>query len=139
MASFAFELVSPERLLISEQADSVTASGVEGEFTVMAQHAPFITVLKPGFVRIKTAAGAEQSFYVRGGFAEVNPEGLTILADYAVPAKELDKAIYAREIEIAEAALGHTHSDEAKRRAQERLYWLRDLGPHIEVHHATFH
>lgn len=139
MASFAFELVSPEKLLISEQAESVTAAGVEGEFTVMAQHAPFITVLKPGFVRIKTATGAEQSFYVRGGFAEVNPEGLTILADFAVPAAELDKAIYAREIEIAEAALGHAHSDEARRRAQERLNWVRDLGPHVEVHHATFH
>lgn len=139
MASFAFELVSPERLLISEQAEAVTASGVEGEFTVLAQHAPFITVLKPGFVRIKTAGGAEQVFYVRGGFAEVNPEGLTILADFAVPAAELDKAVYAREIEIAEAALTHVHSDEARRRAEERLNWLKDLGPHTETHHATFH
>src|SRR5262245_46836208 len=105
MASFAFELVSPEKLLISEQAEAVTAAGVEGEFTVLAQHAPFITVLKPGSVRIKTAGGSEQSFYVRGGFAEVNPEGLTILADFAVPAAELDGAVYTGEIAIAEAAL----------------------------------
>jgi F-type H+-transporting ATPase subunit epsilon len=127
MASFAFELVSPERLLVSEQAESVTAAGTEGEFTVLAQHAPFITVLKPGFVRITTAGGAEQSFYVRGGFAEVNPTGLTILADFAVPAAELDGAVFARELEIAETSLGHAHSDEAKRRAQERLDWLKDL------------
>jgi F-type H+-transporting ATPase subunit epsilon len=139
MASFAFELVSPEKLLISEQAEAVTAAGVEGEFTVLAQHAPFITVLKPGFVRIKTAGGAEQNFYVRGGFAEVNPEGLTILADYAVPATEFNGTIFNREVEIAQAALGHVHSDEAKRRAEERLNWLKDLGPHAETHHATFH
>jgi F-type H+-transporting ATPase subunit epsilon len=134
MASFAFELVSPEKLLISEQAEAVTAAGVEGEFTVLAQHAPFITVLKPGFVRIKTAGGSEQSFYVRGGFAEVNPDGLTILADFAVPAAELDGAVFAREVEIAEAALGHAHSDEAKRRALERLNWLKDLRTAASAH-----
>jgi F-type H+-transporting ATPase subunit epsilon len=126
MASFAFELVSPERLLISEQAEAVIAPGVEGEFTVLAQHAPFITVLKPGFVRITTAGGAEQSFYVRGGFAEVNPDGLTILADFAVPAAELD-GIFAREIEVAETSLSLALSDETRRRAQERLDWLKDL------------
>ena len=126
MASFAFELVSPERLLISGQADEVTAPGTEGEFTVLAQHAPFITVLKPGIVTVK-AGGTTQRLYVRGGFAEVTPEGLTILADFAVPAEELTGALFARETEIAEAALGHAHSDEAKRRAQERLNWLNDL------------
>jgi F-type H+-transporting ATPase subunit epsilon len=125
MASFAFELVSPERLLVSEKAESVTAPGIEGEFTVLAQHAPFITVLKPGFVRITSASG-EQSFYVRGGFAEVNPDGLTILADFAVPAAELD-GIFAREVEIAETSLGLATSDETRRRAQERLDWLKDL------------
>ena len=71
MASFAFELVSPERLLLSEPATEVTVPGVEGEFTVMAQHAPFITVLRPGVVRIKLASGTEQSVYVRGGLAEL--------------------------------------------------------------------
>jgi F-type H+-transporting ATPase subunit epsilon len=125
MASFAFELVSPERLLISEQADEVTVPGVEGEFTVLALHAPFITVLRPGFVTVKTGAET-QRLYVRGGFAEVNPDGLTILADFALPAAEFDAA-FADEVRIAEAALGHAHSDEAKRRAEERLNWLKDL------------
>ncbi len=127
MATFAFELVSPEKLLVSAQAESVTAPGVEGEFTVLAQHAPFITVLKPGYVRFKTQGAAEQSFYVRGGFAEVNPEGLTILADFAVPAAELDGAVFAREVEIFEAAVAHAQSDEAKLKANERLSWLKDL------------
>ena len=127
MASFAFELVSPERLLLSEPANEVTVPGVEGEFTVMAQHAPFITVLKPGIVRIKLASGTEQSVYVRGGFAEVNPDGLTILADFALPAAELNAEAFARETAVFDAALGHTHSDEAKRKAQERLAWLNDL------------
>jgi F-type H+-transporting ATPase subunit epsilon len=126
MASFAFELVSPERLLISGQADEVTAAGVEGEFTVLAQHAPFLTVLKPSIVTVKSG-GNTQRLYVRGGFAEVNPDGLTILADFAVPVEELTAAVFAKETEIAEVALGHAHSDEAKRRAQERLAWLNDL------------
>jgi len=126
MASFAFELVSPERLLISGQADEVTAPGIEGEFTVLAQHAPFITVLKPGIVTVKTG-GDTQRLYVRGGFAEVNPDGLTILADFAVAVEELTGAVFAKETEIAEAALGHAHSDEAKRRASERRAWLNDL------------
>jgi F-type H+-transporting ATPase subunit epsilon len=126
MASFAFELVSPERLLISGQADEVTAAGVEGEFTVLAQHAPFLTVLKPGIVTVKSGGGT-QRLYVRGGFAEVNPDGLTILADFAIPVEELTAAVFAKEIEIAEAALAHAHSDEAKRRTQERLAWLNDL------------
>jgi F-type H+-transporting ATPase subunit epsilon len=127
MASFAFELVSPERLLISEPANEVTVPGVEGEFTVMAQHAPFITVLRPGIVRIKLASGTEQAIYVRGGFAEVNPDGLTILADFALPAAELTTDAFARETQVAENALSHAHSDEAKRKAQERLAWLNDL------------
>jgi F-type H+-transporting ATPase subunit epsilon len=133
MASFTFELVSPERLLISEPADEVTVPGVEGEFTVLAQHAPFITVLRPGIVTVKTAAET-QRLYVRGGFAEVNPDGLTILADFALPAAELDGAAFAREVEIAEAALGHAHSDEAKRRAQERLDWLKNLRTTAAAH-----
>ncbi len=133
MASFTFELVSPERLLISEPADEVTVPGVEGEFTVLAQHAPFITVLRPGIVTVKTAAET-QRLYVRGGFAEVNPDGLTILADFALPAAELDGAAFAREVEIAEAAFGHAHSDEAKRRAQERLDWLKDLRTTAAAH-----
>lgn len=127
MASFAFELVSPERLLLSEPATEVTVPGVEGEFTVMAQHAPVITVLKPGIVRIKLASGTEQLVYVRGGFAEVNPDGLTILADFALPASELNADAFARETKLAEDALAHAHSDETKRRAQERLAWLNDL------------
>ncbi len=126
MASFAFELVSPERLLISGQADEVTVPGVEGEFTVMAQHAPFITVLKPGIVTVKSG-GTTQRLYVRGGFAEVNPDGLTILADYAIPAEELNGEAFAREAAAAQEALAHAHSDEARRKANERISWLNDL------------
>ena len=126
MATFAFELVSPERLLISEQVDEVTAPGVEGEFTVLAQHAPFITTLRPGIVTVKTA-GNVQRLYVRGGFAEVNPDGLTILADFALPAAELNAEAFARETKLAEDALAHAHDDETRRRAQQRIDWLSDV------------
>ena len=134
MASFAFELVSPERLLISEQAEEVTVPGVEGEFTVLANHAPFITVLRPGIVTIKTGASV-QSFYVRGGFAEVNAEGLTILADYALPAAELNSDALAREIAAAEAALGHATSDETRAKAAQNIAWIKDIrGAGVTVH-----
>jgi len=126
MASFAFELVSPERLLISEQVDSVTAPGVEGAFTVLANHAPFITVLRPGLVTIRAGANT-QSFYVRGGFAEVNPEGLTILADFALPASDLDDAALAREVEATEAALAHAAGDEARAKAAQTVAWIKDI------------
>lgn len=125
MATFAFELVSPERLLISEQADAVKVPGLEGDFTVLPKHAPFITILRPGFVTV-TVAGKEQRLYVRGGFAEVNLEGLTILADFALPAAEFDAA-FAREVEIAEAAVANASSDEVRVKATQQLAWIKDL------------
>ena len=78
--SFPFELVSPERLLFSGEVDEVIAPGVEGEFTVLKDHAPFMTTLKPGWVHIKSA-GKDENLFVRGGFADVAPSGCTIRAD----------------------------------------------------------
>ncbi|MGQ4273708.1 F0F1 ATP synthase subunit epsilon [Terrihabitans sp. B22-R8] len=128
MASFPFELVSPERLLVSEQVDSVTAPGLEGEFTVMAGHAPLIALLRPGIVTVTPASGPVRRLYVRGGFAEVNPTGLTILADNAFPAEELDGARLTAEIEAARSVAAHSHDADAKLRAEEHIAWISDLG-----------
>jgi len=72
--AFKFELVSPERLLVSEQVESVIIPGTEGEMTVMANHSPLMTTVKPGVVTVRPASGAEQRYVVFGGFADVLPE-----------------------------------------------------------------
>jgi len=127
MASFPFELVSPERLLISEPADEVIVPGLDGEFTVLAGHAPFVSVLKPGVV-IVHAAGATQRLFVRGGLAEITPEkGLTILAELAMPIEEVDATRLESEIRNASEDVADATQDEPRRRAQEKLDRLREL------------
>ena len=84
-AKLHFSLVSPERELFSGDVDQVDAPGTEGDFGVLAGHAPFMTTLKEGVVRVYND-GRVRSFEVRGGFADVTPEGLTVLAEHAVEA-----------------------------------------------------
>ena len=85
------EIVSPERLVISEQARSVTVPGTEGYFTVVGEHAPLMSTLKPGFITVTDMSNVAHVFYVRGGFADVAPTGLTILAEEARPVAEFDR------------------------------------------------
>jgi F-type H+-transporting ATPase subunit epsilon len=123
-----FDLVSPERLLVSEAVESVVVPGGEGYFTVFAQHAPVMSTLKPGQLEVKTLSGEVQKFYVRGGFADVTPGGLTILADEAIPLEDVDAEVLAQEIRNAEEDLADAGDDEAKRRrAEGKLNELRDV------------
>ena len=85
------EIVSPERLVLSEQARSVTVPGAEGYFTVLGEHAPLMTTLKPGFITVTDMGNVAHVFYVRGGFADVAPNGLTILAEDARPIAEFNR------------------------------------------------
>jgi F-type H+-transporting ATPase subunit epsilon len=85
------EIVSPERLVLSEEVNSVTVPGTDGYFTVMGDHAPLMTTLKPGFVTAVAASGTSQ-FYVRGGFADISPAGLTILAEAAREGADFDRS-----------------------------------------------
>ena len=126
MASFPFELVSPERLLFSGEVESVVAPGVEGEFTVLKDHAPFMTTLKPGWVHIK-GAGKDQNLFVRGGFADVAPSGCTILADYALPELEVDAGKLDADIAEADKALDAATGDETRRSAAEYRDQLREF------------
>ena len=128
MDSFQFELVSPEKLLISEEVSHVVVPGVEGEFGVLAHHAPLLSTLKPGIVTVyKTEGGAPEKLFVRGGFADVNPKGLTILADEAVPMAEFDVASLDAAIKDAEEDLADADGDAAKLRAQQKLDHLRQF------------
>ena len=123
-----FDLVSPERLLMSEEVESVVVPGSEGFFTVLARHAPFMSTLKPGLVEVKMLAGETQKIFVRGGFADVTPAGLTILADEAIRLEDFDTAALAQEIRDAEEDLADAGQDQAKRAvAEKKLAELRDV------------
>src|ERR1700694_1204203 len=98
---FQFELVSPERLLMSEPGDQGVVPGSEGYFTVRKGHAPFMSPLRPGVIEVSRAAQTDRIF-VRGGFADVNVGGLTILAEQAIPLAEVDPAILAQDVREAE-------------------------------------
>jgi F-type H+-transporting ATPase subunit epsilon len=127
MAKLSFDLVSPERLLISGEADMVTVPGADGDMGIMAGHAPVITTLRPGLVEVVGGSGQENRIFVRGGFAEVTPKGLTILAETAIPLVELDAEALAQQIKDLEEDVADATTDEARRSAQERLDHLRQL------------
>ena len=124
---FAFEFVSPEQLVLSGEATEVQVPGTDGEFTVMANHAPVMSTIKPGVVEVKLASGESSKYFVRGGFADVAPTGFTILADYAVPEGDLTTAILDQDIEAAEHALADAPDGEPKRLAMEQRDHLREF------------
>jgi F-type H+-transporting ATPase subunit epsilon len=122
-----FELVSPERLVMSADVQQVTVPGTEGEFTVLARHAPVLSTVRPGVITVVQDDGSEMRIFVRGGFAEVNPDGLTVLAEQAIPMAELDREALAAEIRNAEEDLADAKTDEARNRAQQSLDHMRQL------------
>lgn len=124
--TFHFSLVSPERELFSGEVAQVDAPGVEGEFGVLPRHAPFMTTLKPGVVKIYEA-GTITPVFVRGGFADVTPQGFTILAEEAVRLGDVDRATLEADIAAARSD-ANDPGDEARRaRAAERLAYLESL------------
>lgn len=122
-----FELVSPERLLLSESVDMVTVPGNEGDFGVLVGHAPLMAVLRPGVINVDDAGRPQQRIFVRGGFAEVTPAGLTILAENAIPLAELDSAALDAEIANAQDDVNDAKNDGTRRVAQEKLDHLKLL------------
>lgn len=121
------EIVSPERLVLSEVVHSVTVPGSEGYFTVMDDHAPFMTTLRPGFITVNGADGRDSIYFVQGGFADVSPDGLTILAERSAPFSEFDHADLAAQIKAAEAELAAAATPEDKSYAQEVVSALLNL------------
>ena len=117
MAKFHFDLVSPERLLMSAEVVQVDVPGSEGDFGVLAGHAPVIATLKPGVVTVKGHGSEDERIFVRGGFAEVNLDGLTILAEHdATSAKAVGQVAErwyraGREVIIVASTVGSDISD----------------------------
>ncbi len=95
-----FELVSPEKLLMSADVDMVVVPGVEGDFGVLINHAPVVSTLRAGILEVHNGAAPDR-ILVRGGFAEVNPEGLTVLAEEAMPLAEVDRTALEAELKDA--------------------------------------
>jgi F-type H+-transporting ATPase subunit epsilon len=125
--AFKFELVSPERLLVSEQVESVVIPGAEGEMTVMAHHAPVMTTIKPGVVTLKTVAGQEERYVVFGGFADIVPSGCTLLAESAVAVKDVDRTDLARRIQEAKEDAADAKDDQTRSKAEQFLSQLTTL------------
>ncbi len=127
MAAFAFELVSPDKLVFSGPAESVLVPGADGDFLVLADHAPVMSAIRPGIVDIANSAGAHTRLFVRGGFADVGPMGLIVLAETAMPVDDLTAAHLDSEIALAEQDATDAGTDESKRIAHEKADRLREL------------
>jgi len=122
-----FDLVSPERLLMSAEVEMVTVPGVEGDFGVLVNHAPVISTLRPGVLTVQRQGAEPERIFVRGGFAEVNLEGLTVLAEEAMPLAELDGAKLDQRVKDAEEDVADAKDDGTRQKAQERLDRLKEL------------
>jgi F-type H+-transporting ATPase subunit epsilon len=124
--TFKFELVSPERILLSVDADQVVVPGADGDFAVLAGHAPVISTLRPGVLDV-TAGGTRKRLFVKSGFAEVDPSRLTVLAQRAYDVDEMTASIIADELKTAEAELLAAKDDNAKAMADTLVSELKRL------------
>jgi F-type H+-transporting ATPase subunit epsilon len=128
MSTFHFELVSPERQLFEGPVESVTVPASEGDMTILPNHAPVMTTLRAGVVAVLDGkGGAARRMFVRGGFADVNAAGLTILAEVALPVEEIKADEVAEQMRAAEIALRDAASDDARAYAEEKLDGLKEM------------
>jgi F-type H+-transporting ATPase subunit epsilon len=125
MATFHFDLVSPEKLAFSGEVDQVDVPGVEGDFGVLAGHAPVVATIRPGILTV-TAGGTRQKIIVLGGLAEVSDKGLTVLADVAQSLDEIDRAQFADKISEMETKLAEKEGSELDS-ALERLDHFKSI------------
>jgi F-type H+-transporting ATPase subunit epsilon len=115
-----FALVSPEREFFNGEVDHVVVPGSEGEFGVLPNHAPVMSVIKPGALKVFNG-GTERRIFVNGGFADVTPEGLTVLAEEAIDMADIDPAELERDLKNAQEDLRDANTDERRAYAQKAL------------------
>jgi F-type H+-transporting ATPase subunit epsilon len=130
MATFHFELVSPEKLLFSGEVTQVDVPGAEGDFGVLAGHSPTVTTLRPGILTVQ-APGGTQRIVVLGGFAEVSAEGLTVLADVAEAVEDIDRAVIAERIGKLEKHIEKTAPGGELDKLLTRLDHYKDVDRHL--------
>ena len=114
-----FELVSPEKLLLSERVDMVVVPGEEGNFGVLVQHAPLISAVRPGVIDVHNGGKVTEQIFVAGGFAEVTPARCTVLAEQAVPIAEIDRSVAEQQLKDAQEDVADA-KDDAERLAAEK-------------------
>lgn len=122
-----FELVTPERLLLSQAVDMVVVPGTEGNFGVLPGHALLISTIRPGTIDVYEGQTVTQRLFVAGGFAEVTPERCTVLADEAVAADALDRAAIAAELQVVQGNLPSLREQAARSTGTERERLLAEL------------
>ncbi len=127
MATFKFELVSPERILFSGEIVSVIIPSVEGEMTVLAGHAPLVATLKTGVLLVQTSESNGKEFFVNGGLVEVNQSSTTVLAEQARFLEDVDASVLEAEILTVETRIEGAHTEEDKKRLRETLVQLREF------------
>ena len=125
--TFRFELVTPERMALSEDVDQVVIPGVEGEFTVLPGHAPVISALRPGVIDVTLPDASHTRIFVKGGVAEVDADRLTVLAERALDVEAMDATVVAAEIAAAEAELASASDDASRLAATAALERLKAL------------
>jgi len=124
--TFRFDLVSPERVLVTEDVSEVIVPSNEGDFGMLPNHAPIIASLRPGALTVR-GSGGEKKYYVRGGLAEGGPEQLTVLAQRAMPLDELDREKIAQEIEWAKEDVEDARDEDTRAQAVDNLERLETL------------
>lgn len=124
---FQFELVSPERQLLSEQVSEVVVPGAEGEFGVLQNHAPFISTILPGILKVRKEDGGWDEYFVRGGFADVAADGLSVLAEQAVPVAEISREQIELAIKNAEEDVADARDEETRQKAEMALSQMQDV------------
>jgi F-type H+-transporting ATPase subunit epsilon len=121
----SFDLVSPERLLLSEQAEMVTVPGSDGYFGVLYGHMPLISTLRAGMIDVKGGDQGDARYFIRGGFAEVTNTKVTVLAEEAIPMSELDIAVLDQRIKDAEEDLAAASTPTQRAKVSDLLADLR--------------
>jgi F-type H+-transporting ATPase subunit epsilon len=125
MATFHFDLVSPEKLAFSGEVDQVDVPGIEGDFGVLAGHAPVVAAVRPGILTVRSGS-TQEKIIVLGGLAEVSDKGLTVLADVATSMQDVDRAAFADQIAGMEEKLAEKEGSEFDR-AIERLDHFKSI------------
>ena len=117
-----FELVSPERLLLSRAVEMVVVPGSEGDFGVLPDHAPLISTVRPGIIEVYDDGKVTERIFVAGGFAEVNPERCTVLAEVAMPVDEIDRAQVEAELKDLADDLAAAKTDDDREDVQAKIH-----------------
>jgi F-type H+-transporting ATPase subunit epsilon len=130
MATFKFDLVSPEKLLFAGEVDQVDVPGAEGDFGVLPGHAPTVATLRPGILTV-FAGGQQQKIVVLGGFAEVSEQGLTVLADVAESVEDIDRTVITQRIGEMERKIEKMEPGGALDKLITRLDHFKEVDRHL--------